>query len=98
VISNDTPAVPVMSLVNPDTKGEPYAPLVTMLERMLADARAGTLRGVAYAAWRDDEAGLSTGWIGAAGSRFPLGHGVAMLAFRFAQADLTRGIPTEPGA
>lgn len=65
--------------------GEPFGDLVTDLERLLADAKSGELRALAYAAIRKNEE-IGTGWTGDHGTRNPLGLGILLLHHRYAEA------------
>lgn len=60
----------------------PPAELIGTLETLLAAARTGHLRALAYATVR--EGGLcGVGWEGAPGTKFPLGAAVSILAARY---------------
>lgn len=69
------------------TGTEPVADLVATLEFLLAEAKSGNLRAIAYATVRGakcDETG--TGWSGGHGTRMPLAGSVLMLHDRYAEA------------
>ena len=64
--------------------GQPDQSVVEDLEALLADAKAGTLIGFAYAGVK--VSGVTcTGWSGAAGTRHPLSSAIAMLQHRYAE-------------
>ncbi|MGE0233242.1 MAG: hypothetical protein AB7O39_00825 [Flavobacteriaceae bacterium] len=60
----------------------PCHDLIETLERLLADAREGSLRALAYATVRKGTL-CGAGWDGAPGSKFPLGAAVSILAARY---------------
>ena len=62
---------------------EPNVEVVEVLEKYLALARAGQLRGVAFVFW-DLRDGLTTGWSGDSDNRIML-SGVATLQYRLAK-------------
>lgn len=64
--------------------------LVVTLENLLADARSGALRGLAYVAVRGREDDVLTGWHGESGTRWALSGGTHILAHRYAQAEIER--------
>jgi hypothetical protein len=74
----------VISLRGEALPGEPDSGIVEELERLLVDAKAGKLRGIAYATCLDT-GGQGTGWSGVAGSRHPLGTAIMMLHHRYAR-------------
>lgn len=64
---------------------EPVSVVVLELEGLLAAAKAGTLRGIAYATcYKDGEQG--TGWAHDMGYLHIMGTSVMMLNFRYAEA------------
>ncbi len=69
------------------TGTEPCDDLIATLEFLLAEAKSGNLRAIAYATVRGakcDETG--TGWDGGHGTRMPLAGSVMMLGDRYAEA------------
>lgn len=62
--------------------GEPDPDLVADLEKLLARARAGDLLALGFATV-DEHGKLGTGWVGAGGTRWPLGCAIAMLGHRY---------------
>lgn len=75
----------VVTLRGEAVRAEPDADLVEHLEALLARARAGDLRAVAYATV-DDAGTAGSGWSGVFGTRHPLGSAVLMLSHRYAAA------------
>ncbi|MEJ8571230.1 hypothetical protein [Microbaculum marinum] len=65
--------------------GEPDADVIEDLERLLAQARRGSLTGFAYAAIHLDGT-KATGWSGVAGTRDPLAAGISILQARYTRA------------
>lgn len=65
--------------------GEPNKELIETLEKFLKEARAGDLRGCAFA-YHYVDGTKGTGWDGADGSREPLATTIMMLNARYAQA------------
>lgn len=62
---------------------EAVADVITELEHMLEEARAGRLRAVGAAlVYLDGKTGTS--WAGALGTRYPLGGAIMMLQHRYA--------------
>lgn len=68
--------------------GHPSTEIIEQLERLLVDARAGRIIGLAYAVAHEGGS-QGTGWCGEAGSRHPLGTAVMMLSHRYAAGLLT---------
>ncbi len=62
---------------------EPVSDLIKTLEGLLEQARTGELQALAYCTVRASGK-IGTGWNGGAGTRFPLGSAVAILAVRYA--------------
>lgn len=65
--------------------GEVNPDLVADLERLLEDAKAGQLRGIAYATTLTTGA-AATGWCGSDGARHPLAGAIMMLHHRYGAA------------
>jgi hypothetical protein len=74
--------VPIFNTVPP---GEVNEDIVEELERLLAEAKDGTLRGFAYCTTSQGDL-TGTGWVGSDGSRHPLSSGILLLSSRYAQA------------
>jgi hypothetical protein len=68
---------------------EPVDGVIEDLERLLAEAKAGTLVAFAYVSVKRDEV-LGTGWAGGHGTRHLLGSGVGMLHHRYTACLLER--------
>jgi hypothetical protein len=70
--------------------GEPSEGVVEDLEKLLAEAKEGTLIAFAYASVRDcgepTNPVCGTGWAGAGGTKYPLGATIAMLNQRYVGA------------
>lgn len=66
--------------------GEANPEIVADLERLLSEAKAGDLIGLAYCTIRDDSKG--TGWNGNAGTRDAMGMAIAMLFHRYTGTSL----------
>lgn len=64
---------------------KPYEGVVATLERLLADAKSGNLRAIAYAVVRAQGV-QATGWDGAAGTRHPMSGAIMILHHRYAEA------------
>lgn len=66
---------------------DPFPGLVEELERLLAEAKAGTLRAAAWAVVRSDgispDAEVATGWARAGGTSFALSAAIARLTHRW---------------
>jgi hypothetical protein len=77
--------VTVVELKPGNLPDEPYAGVVETLERLLADAKSGNLRAIAYAVVRTQNV-QATGWDGAAGTRHPMSGAIMILAHRYAEA------------
>lgn len=65
--------------------GEANDDLVETLEGLLAQAKSGELRALAYCTVRQNNV-ISTGWDGSDGTRYPLGSAVSILSVRYATA------------
>ena len=65
--------------------GDPCPEIVETLERLLAEAKSGDLRGIAYAACKIGDV-TATGWDGADGARHPLSTAIAVLSSRYSRA------------
>ncbi|MCB1477074.1 MAG: hypothetical protein H6883_08065 [Rhodobiaceae bacterium] len=65
-----------------DSGDAPCEDLIDTLQRLLEDARDGSLRAIAYATVRQGTL-CGAGWDGAPGSKFPLGAAVSILAARY---------------
>lgn len=61
---------------------EPDPHIIAELERLLARAKDGDLRAIAYATCNANGS-TGSGWEGVAGTRLPLGAAVAMLQHRY---------------
>ena len=79
----------VISLTGDALPNEPVPEVVSLLEQMLQEAKAGRLRGVAYVAVRDvfgSGMHVMEGWKGGLNIRNELAMGIMMLQYSFAQA------------
>jgi len=65
--------------------GEANPDLVATLESLLARAKSGELRGLAYATFATGNV-TGTGWEGSDGSRHPISSAIMMLHHRYAAA------------
>lgn len=74
--------------------GEPVDDVIEVLEDLLARAKAGDLTGIAYALTEKDGK-QGTGWVGAAGTRHPLGTALMMLNHRYSQGLLETATKVE---
>lgn len=71
--------------------------MVAYLERLLAEARSGELRGIALVPIRGHEFEVATHWFGEAGTRYPLAMGIHQLAFRYQWEEFSqRAVPEVP--
>ena len=61
--------------------GEPVAEIVETLEMLLAQAKAGDIRALAYAITRASS--VSTGWDGDAGPKYELAAAIMALQHRY---------------
>lgn len=68
--------------------------IVAKLEELLELAKSGELRAIAYATVRPNNM-LGTGWIGTAGTRYPVAGAVGMLHTRYFGALISDGSPVE---
>lgn len=75
----------VVAFKNSVPPGEPHPDLVETLEGLLARAKGGDLRGLAYCTVALDGA-IGTGWDGADGTRHPLSSAILILQHRYAEA------------
>lgn len=73
----------VVSIHGHSIPGEPEPGVVEDLERLLQEAKDGSLTAVAYAAVKASGA-QATGWAGGSGTRHPLGTAIMMLSHRYA--------------
>jgi hypothetical protein len=68
---------------------DPFPALVEELERLLAEAKSGTLRAAAWAIVRTDgmspDAEVATGWAQAGSTNFALSAAIARLTHRWDQ-------------
>lgn len=71
--------------------GEPSAQVIEDLERLLAQAKDGTLIGFAYAGAHQDGSQV-TGWSGEAGTRHPVGTAIMMLFHRYSARLLDQSV------
>ena len=69
--------------------GEPNPDMVETLEGLLADAKSGVLRGIAYATVREGDI-TGTGWDGSDGSKHWLSSAIMMMHHRYS-ASLLEG-------
>lgn len=65
--------------------GEPNPDIVETLEQLLADAKSGDLRAIAYATCRIGNV-TGTGWEGSDGTRNPIAAAIMILGHRYAEA------------
>lgn len=65
--------------------GEANDDLVATLEWLLADAKSGCLRGLAYATVRENNV-IGSGWDGSDGTRYPLAAAISILSVRYPTA------------
>ena len=75
------------------TASEAQADLVDMLEKLLEDAKAGVIIGVAFAAVLDQPDKVfvvRTGWDSASGTKHVLHSGIALLEHRFAEGIINK--------
>lgn len=76
---------------------EPVPDVVETLERLLAEAKAGHIRGIAYAvATTLAGEGTGTGWDMAGGQKHVMAAAVMMLHHRFAEALQSLSVPRAP--
>lgn len=73
---------------------EPDQDIIAKLEQLLELARSGNLRGIAYATVASQLV-LGTGWVGTAGTRYPLSGAIGMLHTRYFNGLLEPGDKTE---
>jgi hypothetical protein len=65
--------------------GEANDDLVETIEGLLAQAKSGELRALAYCTVRDNNV-IGTGWDGSDGTRYPLGTAISILSVRYPTA------------
>lgn len=68
--------------------GKPNEDIVADLEMLLASAKNGELRGIAYATVREGNC-LGTGWVGSDGTRNAIAMCIMLLHHRFAGSVLS---------
>lgn len=68
--------------------------IIAKLEELLEMAKSGELRAIAYATERPNNI-LGTGWIGTAGTRYPVSGAIGMLHTRYFNALISDGEPVE---
>lgn len=84
----------VVKLHDETLPDEPDADIIAKLEELLSMAKTGELRGFAYATIRPQLV-LGTGWLGTAGTRYPLAAVIGMLSTRYNNALLEGAEKTE---
>lgn len=77
----------VVSLVQVSTTID--QPTIDLLERLLDEAKAGLICGVAYAIVRPD-GNVTNGWEGINGTLFPMGYAISILQHRYFAACLEK--------
>lgn len=72
----------VVSLHGNTIEGEPDPEVIAQLEQLLAEAKAGTLTGIAFATTHSNR-NVGKGWSGLPGTRFQLGGAIGMMQAGF---------------